>query len=329
MPSRSTVTVPITRVSTRDRESASTLIETIYGRGVKADYSASSEVFGIDFTVAPLGDLLLIKACVAGFDCVRTLDRRVQLYVPLRGKLFQQIGKNELKTADTSRGVIVRPGTHVRQSVKQGEALVLTFSIETIAERAELLSGSPPPADFIDRMPEDLDLSSALGAALVRNAKLAYAEMLELDSLGCAFLASGAYEEILTNIATLVLVPGVARALSQPGKQNPPATVRKARDYIEAHATDVIELSVLAAELGISMRTLQVNFQKEYGFSPRDYIMECRLALARKKLMDGCPITGVTDIALLCGFPNLSHFAAKYRDKYGELPSETIRKSRA
>jgi transcriptional regulator GlxA family with amidase domain len=76
------------------------------------------------------------------------------------------------------------------------------------------------------------------------------------------------------------------------------------------------------------MRAMQENFQKHFGFSPRDYVMECRLERARELLSLTDKISSVTDIAMASGFSDLGYFSAKYRDKYGELPSETMRLAR-
>jgi len=36
----------------------------------------------------------------------------------------------------------------------------------------------------------------------------------------------------------------------------------------------------------------------------------------------------VTTVAHACGFSNLGHFSARYRRRFGELPSETLRQAR-
>jgi len=42
-------------------------------------------------------------------------------------------------------------------------------------------------------------------------------------------------------------------------------------------------------------------------------------------LLSGESGASVTAAAMASGFTDLSHFSAKYRDKFGELPSETLR----
>jgi transcriptional regulator GlxA family with amidase domain len=39
--------------------------------------------------------------------------------------------------------------------------------------------------------------------------------------------------------------------------------------------------------------------------------------------------TSVSQIAFACGFSNLGHFASAYRTTFGELPSQTLSRSRA
>ncbi|WP_428140812.1 helix-turn-helix domain-containing protein [Bradyrhizobium sp.] len=39
------------------------------------------------------------------------------------------------------------------------------------------------------------------------------------------------------------------------------------------------------------------------------------------------PAASVTAVAFACGFFSLGHFSRAYRDAFGELPSETIRRS--
>ena len=53
-----------------------------------------------------------------------------------------------------------------------------------------------------------------------------------------------------------------------------------------------------------------------------------RLERARGLLRNPDDTTSVTGIALLCGFSNLGHFANAYRTKFGELPSQTLHRSR-
>ena len=54
------------------------------------------------------------------------------------------------------------------------------------------------------------------------------------------------------------------------------------------------------------------------------YLKNVRLDLARMDLKNKNNTT-VTEIAMNCGFNHLSKFSIKYKERFGELPSETLR----
>jgi transcriptional regulator GlxA family with amidase domain len=53
------------------------------------------------------------------------------------------------------------------------------------------------------------------------------------------------------------------------------------------------------------------------------YVKRLRLEKARELLTDGGTKQSVTAVAFACGFLNLGHFARDYRNRFGELPSQT------
>ena len=53
-----------------------------------------------------------------------------------------------------------------------------------------------------------------------------------------------------------------------------------------------------------------------------------RLRRAKDMLASGTPDTSVTAVAYACGFATMGHFAREYRQAFGELPSQTIARSR-
>lgn len=100
--------------------------------------------------------------------------------------------------------------------------------------------------------------------------------------------------------------------------------------YIQAHIREDISASQLAAELGISERTLYNKFHAHVGMSPSHYIKDRRLRHVYALLSHSAGVaTSVTDLAFEFGFNHLGRFSADYRTTFGELPSDTQRRRRA
>src|SRR5262249_400667 len=47
---------------------------------------------------------------------------------------------------------------------------------------------------------------------------------------------------------------------------------------------------------------------------------------ARRDLLQGLPGERIMDVAVRCGFPHFGRFSVEYRRRYGETPSQTLRR---
>jgi AraC-like DNA-binding protein len=107
-----------------------------------------------------------------------------------------------------------------------------------------------------------------------------------------------------------------------------PPTVRRAVEIIQDRAADPLTVPMLAGLAGVSVRGLQQGFRDYLGITPLEYLREVRLARARDDLLAADPEAdvSVTEVAYRWGFGHLARFAGYYRHRYGELPSETLRR---
>jgi transcriptional regulator GlxA family with amidase domain len=87
-------------------------------------------------------------------------------------------------------------------------------------------------------------------------------------------------------------------------------------------------VSDVAASCRIGVRALDRGFKKHLGVSPLQYMLDLRLQGVHDDLIAQRHGKTVTDVAIYWGFSNLGVFAARYRERFGELPSETLRQSR-
>ena len=110
-----------------------------------------------------------------------------------------------------------------------------------------------------------------------------------------------------------------------------PASTRMARDYIHCHAADAPSVVEIAGAAGVGVRALARGFEKHFGVSPQRYLQQYRLDRVREQLRDaaGSSVVTVTDVAAQWGFWQLGNFAARYRERFGETPSQTLRGHRS
>jgi transcriptional regulator GlxA family with amidase domain len=95
--------------------------------------------------------------------------------------------------------------------------------------------------------------------------------------------------------------------------------------FIEENWETKFKVEDIAAKFGISSRKLFRHFASR-GTTLMDFVKDIRLQKVRQRLVAPDPTTTVTGVSLECGFNNLGHFARDYRRKFGELPSETLRR---
>jgi AraC-like DNA-binding protein len=101
--------------------------------------------------------------------------------------------------------------------------------------------------------------------------------------------------------------------------------VRRAAELIEARAAEQLTVEDLARATALSVRALQQGFRRFRDTTPMSYLCEVRLQHAREDLLTADPAgTTVTEIALRWGFLHAGRFAARYRGRFGELPSATL-----
>jgi len=98
--------------------------------------------------------------------------------------------------------------------------------------------------------------------------------------------------------------------------------VRRARDYLHAHLADDISVDDVTHIAALSKWQLLRSFRREFGLSPHAYLMQLRLARARRLLEREQPPSLVAHEA---GFPDASHLARCFRNFVGLTPTRYAR----
>lgn len=104
--------------------------------------------------------------------------------------------------------------------------------------------------------------------------------------------------------------------------------VRKAEDYVLARIGDPVSVSDLCRVTATSERALQNAFKEAMGLTPLAYLTRVRLHRVREALLEGTQgTTTVSAEALNWGFWHFGEFARAYKECFGELPSDTLRRA--
>jgi AraC-like DNA-binding protein len=140
---------------------------------------------------------------------------------------------------------------------------------------------------------------------------------------------SAAQVELLENLVAVlgsaVQVESTPRDLT---RQVHSRVVRIAEDYALSHTAERLQVTDLCEAAGVSERTLQYAFKEVMGMTPIAYLTRLRLHQVRKSLRTATHAsTTVTTEALRWGFWHFGDFSRAYKECFGELPSDTLRRS--
>lgn len=92
----------------------------------------------------------------------------------------------------------------------------------------------------------------------------------------------------------------------------------QAAAWIDAHSADVVDLDAAAAHIGSSRFHFLRLFARVVGVTPHQYLIRCRLRRAAQLLAEDT--RPVTQVALDCGFGDLSNFVRTFGRATGQSP---------
>ena len=257
------------------------------------------------------------------------LDRFFLLQVPIRGRAHVRTGSSDIDTAPGAMASLLSPTLPTRMIWQDDCAqLILLVDRHRVESRAAALAERPAgPVEFEPH----IDLGTPFGRAL--QFQIEYLVDLAEHGGPASDLSPAAAATLRESIVGLLLT-GQRHNLSDainrsaPQRDTLPAVFRRARESLEAHAAEPLDLEQLARQSGIGVRSLQLGFKRHFGVSISGVLQDIRLQQLNARLSKAGPDERVIDIAFDLGFTHLSRMASVYRAKFGESPSATLRKSR-
>lgn len=106
-------------------------------------------------------------------------------------------------------------------------------------------------------------------------------------------------------------------SIAQSGESGVVATVK---EYIRSHLYDELNRDMLAAMVYVNPDYLSHIFRNKTGCSLTNYIIEKRIQKAKELLAQN--EMSIRDIAIACGFQNISYFSRQFKKSTGMSPRE-------
>ncbi|MEV0700314.1 AraC family transcriptional regulator [Saccharopolyspora sp. NPDC050389] len=275
---------------------------------------------------ATLGDIQLVYL-EQGVDMHVDILERIDYY----DLMLAVAGTNEI-TCDDARaqinrahGALLSPRMRARMRMDAAyRQMHLRIERHALDRRLEALLGRPPHAPVSFDL--SMDLASPQLSTWTSSLGLLIRDLDMANGLTAHPLAAASWQEMLLT-GLLLSQPHTYSAdlFEQDRPQVPRRVLRAALDYCEEHLAEPVTVGEIAQHVGISVRSLQRAFQENVGTSPSRYLQSLRLARVRQDLLAPNPRSpvSVTEIAYRWGFVHLSRFAAAYKRRYGEAPSDT------
>lgn len=221
------------------------------------------------------------------------------------------------------RGALFSPAQAGALRVRSGHQ-VHNINIERAALEAHLtaLTGKAPSGPLL--FETAMDIERGPGAAV---AGLAQLLLHEAQRTSPSRLVITALRDALLTTLLTGPIHSASALLAAPAPLVTPACVRRAEEYINAHAAEPITLEDIVAAVGVPARSLQASFQRYRGTTPMAFLKQRRLDLARLRLVCAGARSTVASVARALGIGNVGRFAVEYKKRFGESPSETRARS--
>ncbi len=244
------------------------------------------------------------------------------LQMPTRGHETIMAG-NRVVLSTATVATIVSPSMAFRMHHGQGTEKLFIRIERAALERQFTHTYARPPRGAIEFLP-DISAPLAQGTSLRRMIDWLFAEASDGALLEHPLVAAHLQEALLT--ALLQGLPhNQANALHAKPATVSPRFVLRALAYIDQHAHEPLTATSIAAQVGVSARSLFAGFRKYQDTTPMACLKGRRLDLAQADLVAAPAARGhVTRTALRCGFSHFGQFSAAYERRFGELPSQTV-----
>jgi AraC-like DNA-binding protein len=241
------------------------------------------------------------------------------------------------QTSGTANGLPVRPGLML--AVESGAENVfvtnrgwesITFLVPPDDIRAHLTARGRESEFHMPKGVEPLQVDAERVRALFDWGKRLVDTALQQPALfdEAAKERAAAQDELLeVLLATLRVADDFESTRNDRTRRAQSHTVRVAEEYALARMGERLYVTDLCKVAAVSERTLEYAFKEIAGLTPMNYLIRLRLHRVRQALLAAAPESTTVSIeALNWGFWHFGEFSRAYKECFGELPSDTLRR---
>lgn len=244
---------------------------------------------------------------------------------PLRGRLLAT-QKGETIDCTQNCTALASPGTPQRMRMEAGtDRLSISVGRNLVRRRMAAMTGAPVTDEIV--FDPTLDLEKGPGKLIYEAMRLIAAEAQDGKDALANPHRSAHFEELSLSALILYQPHSHRKFLEQPMGGPASRDVKRVQDYIHANLENPIRLEDLVRIANVPGRTLNDHFRAFTGFSPMAYLRKARLAAVHRDLASG-DASSVTEAATRFGFFQVGRFATFYTEAFGEVPSETLARTR-
>ena len=254
----------------------------------------------------------------------QALESFFLIQLPLKGGDRIESGKDSL-LSQPGRGTIHCPDESFAMNWSADcSKIAVRIECDAIERHAAALLGRPLPQRL--QFTPEMDTRQGSGLAWERTIRQLLRSVQQTPELVGHPLMQAQLEQLIMSGLLIWQNNTLSNSLGQPTAMVLPRHLKLAEDYMRAHLDAPITNEQLAALTGISLRTLYNSFRKFRGVSPMRHLRDLRMEKVREALLDTGTLRNVTSVATRWGFFELGRFAAEYKRRYGESPSDTLRR---
>ncbi len=242
--------------------------------------------------------------------------------LPHHGRVDIRVGGRAVCTSP-ERGAVI-DGSKRITALSLGSREHISVAIDRAALYRHLSDMVEMPISGRLEFSPEIDLLSGPGTAIARIAATLQTGLAGGAPLRKSPLALTSLTEALMHMILETLPHRFSEKMRRAASPVP-RHVKKAIEFMMANLSKPITLMEVAVACDVSSRTLQQGFRQFKMTTPMNYLQHLRLEAFREELVGARPGESVADIALRWGFTHMGRLATDYRNRFGELQSQTLR----